>query len=185
MTREEKLKMLLHPEQYTDEQMNQMLDDTDITVPDAKKEWSRLEAKHHITHKPLMRWAAIFVGLLMLSGISYAAYHIIYGFDKHQQMPVTETQMVTQPNTASVQVAQADTTQLTNPIVYENAELGTILNDIAIQYQVEIVYKKEASKHIRLYFTLDKTANIDKIIDTFNNFERIHITNENQKLIVE
>ena len=71
------------------------------------------------------------------------------------------------------------------PIIYEDTELATILSDIATFYQVEPVYKKADSKHIRLYFTWDKKQTIDDLIDTFNKFERIHITREHQKLIVE
>ena len=89
-----------------------------------------------------------------------------------------------QRSTANAQMAQQDGTQL-KPIVFEDAELATILNEIASFYQVEPVYKKEASQHIRLYFTWDKKQTIDDIIDTFNKFERIHITRDNQKLIVE
>ena len=77
MTREEKLKMLLHPEQYTDEQMDQMLNETEVSTPDANEEWQRFESKHRQSRKPLMRWAAMFIGVLMLSGITYAAVQII------------------------------------------------------------------------------------------------------------
>ena len=70
-------------------------------------------------------------------------------------------------------------------MVYEDTELATILNDIAKFYQVEPVYKKEDTKHIRLYFTWDKQLKLDDVIEMFNKFERFHITQENQKLIVE
>ena len=75
--------------------------------------------------------------------------------------------------------------ELVNLTVKEVNELATILNEIATFHQCEVVYKSEASKHIRLYFTWDKKRSIDEIIDTFNKFERIHITRDNQKLIVE
>ena len=44
---------------------------------------------------------------------------------------------------------------------------------------------KEETKHLRLYFTWYKKQTIDDIVDTFNKFERIHITREDKKLIVE
>ena len=71
------------------------------------------------------------------------------------------------------------------PKVYEDIELITILDDIATFHQVEPVYKKEDSKHIRLYYTWDKKQTIDDIVDTFNKFERIHITRHDKILIVE
>jgi hypothetical protein len=56
---------------------------------------------------------------------------------------------------------------------------------MASYYQVELIYKNEASKHIRLYFTWDQKQTIDDLVDTFNKFERIRIVYENKKLIVE
>ena len=56
---------------------------------------------------------------------------------------------------------------------------------MATFYQVEPIYKKAESMHIRLYFTWDKKQALNDIIDTFNKFERIHITRDNQKLIIE
>ena len=96
----------------------------------------------------------------------------------------TVTASNAQPSTVNAQQAESDSTYM-KPIVYEDAELATILSDMATFYQVEPVYKKAESKHIRLYFTWDKKQALDDIIDTFNKFERIHITRDNQKLIVE
>ena len=75
--------------------------------------------------------------------------------------------------------------QPSTPIVFEDAELATILQEVATFYECETVYKNEKVKHVRLYFTWDKTKSIDEIVETFNKFERFHITRENQKLIVE
>lgn len=130
------------------------------------------------------RLVASFIGLLMLSGIAYATIHLINNNTQKPQEEQTVATANTQHSTGNAQLAEQDSTQL-KPIVYEDTELATILSDIATFYQMEPVYKKEASKHIRLYFTWDKKQTIDDIIDTFNKFERIHITRDNQKLIVE
>ena len=200
MKKEEQIRMLLHPEDYTDEQLDQMLDETDVKVPDANEAWEKFSGKRKEEsgkrkeesgkrnvesgkRLPLLKIAAMFVGVLMLSGIAYAAVQIIRsqesGVRSQETIVSTNTQHLS-PNTQ----APADSTQM-KPIVYEDAELATILNEIATFHQCEVVYKSEASKHIRLYFTWDQKATIDDIIDTFNKFERIHITRDNQKLIVE
>ena len=104
---DEKTKMLLdaqeHPEQFTDEALRQMQDDPEIRVlmeataqgkralmkqqPKASQEaidaaWHDFEAKHFpkaakvsILHKV----AASVIGLLFISGIAFAAIHIIFG----------------------------------------------------------------------------------------------------------
>ena len=186
MKKEEKIRMLLHPEDYTDEQLDQMLDETDVKVPDVEEAWEifrgeRIEVRGK--RLPLLKVAAMFVGVLMRSGIAYAAVHIIRsqesGVGSQEAVVSTNTQHLS-PNTQM----PADSTVM-KPVVYEDAELATILNEIATFYQCEVVYKSEASKQIRLYFTWDKKVTIDELIDTFNKFERIHITRDNKKLIVE
>ncbi len=193
MKKEEQIRMLLHPEDYTDEQLDQMLDEMDVKVPDANEAWEKFSGKRNVEsgkrnvergkRLPLLKIAAMFVGVLMLSGIAYAAVQIIRsqesGVRSQETIVSTNTQHLS-PNTQ----APADSTQM-KPVVYEDAELATILNEIATFHQCEVVYKSEASKHIRLYFTWDQKATIDDIIGTFNKFERIHITRDNKKLIVE
>lgn len=186
MKKEEQIRMLLHPEDYTDEQLDQMLDETDIKVPDANEAWEKFrnEKREVKSERPmLLKIAAMFVGILMLSGIAYAAVHIIRNYETgvaEQEVVVSTNNQHLSPNTQT----PADSTAM-KPMVYEDTELATILNEIATFHQCEVVYKSEAGKHIRLYFTWDKKATIDDIIGTFNKFERIHITRDNKKLIVE
>ena len=186
MKKEEQIRMLLHPEDYTDEQLDQMLDETDIKVPDANEAWEkfRSEKREVKSERPmLLKIAAMFVGVLMLSGIAYAAVHIIRNHETgvaEQEAVVSTNNQHLSPNTQT----PADSTAM-KPMVYEDTELATILNEIATFHQCEVVYKSEAGKHIRLYFTWDQKATIDDIIGTFNKFERIHITRDNKKLIVE
>ena len=186
MKKEEQIRMLLHPEDYTDEQLDQMLDKTDVKVPDIEEAWEKFRGEREEVRSkrlPLLKIAAMFVGVLMLSGIAYAAVHIIRSHEaevESQEAVVSTNTQHLSPNTQ----APADSMAM-KPVVYEDAELATILNEIATFHQCEVVYKSEASKHIRLYFTWDQKATIDDIIGTFNKFERIHITRDNKKLIVE
>lgn len=158
------------------------------------EEWQKFEAKHFGSEKPhyslftihysLKKLAAIFIGVLMLSGIAYAAVQLV----RHGQVGgdlQSPTQEVRISNSPQMQGKALSADSTAQPVVYEDAELATIVNDISTFYQVKPVYKKEDSKHIRLYFTWDKHSSIDDIVDTFNKFERIHITLENKKLIVE
>ena len=120
----------------------------------------------------------------MLSGIAYAAVHIISSHSQKAQEKQTLATTNAQYSTSDTQTEAKDST-LMKPIVYEDTELTTILDDIATFYQVEPVYKNEATKHIRLYFTWDKKQTIDNLIDTFNKFERINITRYDKILIIE
>lgn len=127
--------------------------------------------------------AAMFVGVLMLSGIVYATVHLITR--SSQTAEEEQTMQSVQPSTLHPQPSTpADSTQM-NPVVFENSELCTILSEMAMFYEYDIVYRNEEVKHVRLYFTWNKTKPIDDVVETFNKFERFHINRENQQLIVE
>ena len=184
MESNDKLEQLLK-QMYSQENLH----DDDIDTSDIiDEEWTKFEAEHFggeqkKVRPPFLKIAALFIGVLMLSGITYAAVHIISS-SQETQRPKTEAIVNTKPQKASYEQAEQDST-LQKSIVYEDAELVTILDDIATFYEVEPVYKKETSKHIRFYFTWDKKQDLDTIIDTFNKFERINITRYDKILIVE
>ena len=169
------------------------LHDKDIDTKDIiDEEWTKFEAEHFGSEKrkvksekfSFLKIAASFIGVLMLSGIAYAAVQMIRGQEAGDRSQETVAVANSQLSTPNSQLAEQDST-LMKPIVYEDTELTTILDDIATFYQVEPVYKNEATKHIRLYFTWDKKQTIDNIIDTFNKFERINITRYDKILIIE
>ena len=178
---------------YAEESLHEEDIDTSSIVDE---EWARFEAEHvdveasgkrsdgRSLRLSLLKIAAMFVGVLMLSGIAYAAVHILRSQETGDRSQETTAIANTRPATVNAPLAESDSTTMQS-VVFEDAELATILNEIATFYQVELVYKKEASKHIRLYFTWDKKKTIDDVIETFNKFERFHIIRENKKLIVE
>ena len=171
--------------------------DEDIDTSDIiDEEWTKFEAEHfkdgrnssssilqffHSTKKI----AALFIGVLILSGITYAAIHMISSNPQSEQVDQTVAVDNTQPLTINAQQSASADSTIIQPVVFENAELGRILQEIASFYQCEVVYKKEKTKRVRLFFTWDKKQSLDQVVETFNKFERFHIAKENQKLIVE
>ena len=145
----------------------EILHDEDIDMKDiVDEEWAKFEAEHFGSEQ------------------GYAAVHIIRSQETGVRIQEKVVTIGAQGSTLNnPQVAQDST--FMKPIVYEDAELATILSELATFYQVEPVFMKEETKHLRLYFTWYKKQTIDDIVDTFNKFERIHITREDKKLIVE
>ena len=207
-------RMLDHPEQYSDEQIQELLADEEcrefyeamrlsvdaFEVEDAKakiaaglkdEEWQNFSMNHGYVVEdkiarrryPLSKIAALFIGVLMFSGIVYAAYRIAHRTAEDLQKPGPETQMANSPQKAMIE-EPVDSLQQA-PVVFENAELQSMLNEIATYYNYKVSFRSEASKHIRLYFTWNKASKIEDVIATFNKFERIHINIENQTLVVE
>jgi len=163
-----------------------------------EEEWAKFEAAHfHAVGgdlqspsqqaKQLLRLhqiAAMIIGVLMLSGIAYAAVRIVQrNVDGDLNSSAQET-IVSNPNLQKTVGHPIDSMAM-QPVVFEDAELESILHEVATFYQCEAVYKNEKVKHVRLYFTWYKTVGIEDVIETFNKFERFQITRENRKLIVE
>ena len=97
MKKEEQIRMLLHPERYTDEQLDQMLDEVEVPVPDAGEAWESFRnggkqaGGNRGSFYPVRKIAAMFVGVLMLSGIAYAAYHVAYSTTGKSSAPSQQT----------------------------------------------------------------------------------------------
>lgn len=208
------LRMLENPEQYSDEQLLELLADEEcrelyeamrlsadaFEVEDAKakisaglrdEEWQKFSMTHDADmdgrttrrHYSLSKIAALFIGVLMLSGIAYAAYRMALRAGDDSQKPVQELPMANSPQQVLMEEPADSIKQA--PIVFENAELQTMLNEMATYYNYKVTFHSEAAKHIRLYFTWDKASKIEDVVATFNKFERIHVSIENQTLVVE
>jgi len=71
------LDMQEHPEKYSEEQIEAMMDDLD-RLPDVDAAWQKFQqAEQTSSRSSWFKAAASIIGILMLSGIAYAAVHII------------------------------------------------------------------------------------------------------------
>ena len=201
MTQEEKLTRLLemqeHPERYTEEEIRQLMADEEcrklyeqmVRATDAmfeEKHFDTVECGTLNTQRSkLFKIAAIFIGVLLFSGITYAAIHYVRNSILDQ--PPSQVENVgsaADSQLSDSQLAPQDSTQL-KPVVFEDAELVTILKEVAAYYHYETVYKRDDAKHIRLYFTWDKSMPVEEIVEMFNKFERIHITLKDTQMVIE
>lgn len=205
MTEEEdKLKRFLemtdHPEGYTDEELQTLLADDDmrawyealVAAADAKaaNEMGHAqpdeveEVLGSITaHRPQLRrrWlriAASVIGIVLMSGIVYASIHIL----RHKGTPVEKP----------VVVAKADTLvprqqPITPPEVrtFDDMPLDSILATVARQYKLQVTYRDEALKSLRLHVYWYPDKSVDHFIEVINQFDGIHIVHEGNQLIVE
>ena len=210
---DEKTKMLLdaqeHPEQFTDEALRQMQDDPEIRAlmeataqgkralmkhqSVASQEaidaaWQDFEAKHFpkaakvsILHK----MAASFIGLLFISGIAFAAVHIVSNYRNAVGEDVKSPTQETQISDSHQQALPTDTTATVPPVVFDNVTLDSILPQIARHYGYTVSFRSDKSKPLRLFLTWNPQDSIQKVTDKLNLFEQIHIVLDEQTMIVE
>ena len=117
-------------------------------------EWQRLShEKREVKSEKysLLKFAAMFVGILMLSGIAYAAIHIVshYNAPKEQETKVIKN---SQLSTSSPQLAEPDTIAALQPKLYDNVPLGEIFEELSGYYNVKVVYQNEDAPRLRLFY---------------------------------
>lgn len=206
---EQLLKMTERPQDYTDEELQKLMSDPEMReyyelMVSAEAGFALRKEKNHgdrsrdsagQNHGPVpmilpmilslgnrfMRIAAMFVGVLMLSGIAFAAYRLVAGGDNKSPIQEVQTANPTQ-QAGTLQQAQ------TNPAsirTFENAELQQILKELSDYYHVSVEYRNEQSRHIRLYTKWDTTAPLQQIIELLNGFEKVSVRLIDNQIIAE
>ena len=171
------LQMMEQPQRYTAEEWQEILADDECrelytlmsktqSAIDAVRadeevsddmidaEWQRLNhEKQELKSEKysFLKIAAMFVAILMLSGIAYAAIHIA----SHYNAPkAQDTKVITnsQSSISSSQFAESDTIAVPQPKLYDNVPLGEIFEELSGYYNVKVVYQNEDVPRLRLFY---------------------------------
>lgn len=188
-----------HPERYSDEQLQELLNDEtcadyyrlmcdatsayastrEESEAEIESEWQRFAASHTPRTNVWRKVAAVFIGFLLVSGLSWAAMTYMKGGDEKKVAPtnIQATPPLQQPTTPAL--ATADT------LTFENAELQEILTELANHYGLRTEYRKEEARHTRLYIKWNKAEEAQVMIDRLNRFEKVNITLDHDLMIAE
>ena len=202
------LRMTDNPEQYSDKEWQELLADEEcrelyeamhlsagafemedgkIRLADGLKEqeWQRFE-KEHFSHRPWgwMQIAATIIGVLMLSGITYATIHIIRHAEDEVRSVNKETQVTdqTQPQAIQSEVV-ADSIP---PIrIFENIPLDEIVKELALYYNKVTDIQSNQAHEVRLYYKWEKMDGLEGVVSDLNHFDHVNLAIEDDKLIVK
>ena len=213
MNKDEKRLMLFdmqeHPEKYTDEQIEHLLADEEVkeflrelamarmagkkATPkkvDVDKAWKEFS---NGSYRNRMKIAASIVGIIFLSGVALAAVQNGWlnfsTLDKVVDNKVM-TEQIVPSNTLANDSLKAMTVEPTDsldmkPVVFDNAELGTVLMQMADFYNVKVEYMNANTQHVRLFFNWNKTKTLEQNMELLNAFDRIQIEYVEGILIVK
>lgn len=189
--KEDKMERLLrameNPSDFTDEELEQLMDDEELR--DCYNLAVKAEQGFKMRKKALPRqeksliWkvAAVFIGLIMLSGITIAAIQYVKFLDDKKTTVQTTTVASGNPDAqAPSQQEPADTLR-----TFENEELEDILAEVADYYHLRTQYRDDQSRHIRLYIKWNKLQSAEVMVDRLNGFEKVNVTLENDLLTAE
>ena len=213
MNKDEKRLMLFdmqeHPDKYTDEQIEHLLADEEVkeflrdlamarmagkkATPkkvDVDKAWKEFS---NGSYRNRMKIAASIVGIIFLSGVALAAVQNGWlNFSTLDKVVDNKamTEQIVPSNTLANDSLKAMTVEPTDsldmkPVVFDNAELGTILMQMADFYHVKVEYMNANTQHVRLFFNWNKTKTLEQNLELLNAFDRIQIEYVEGTLIVK
>ena len=204
MTQEEKMKRLLdaqdYPETFTEEELQAILKEDDLRESaelmarlkqtyigketediDVDAEWQRFASQ-----KP-KRWslriAASFIGLLMLSGITYAAIHIVSSSRSQQAVENQgDRSLDSVQNHGPVPLILHP---IPEPKTFENVPLKDITAELASFYHIATEVRNDETAALRLYYPWNPQMPLRQVVEELNRFEKVHLTLTSDTLIIE
>ena len=70
-------------------------------------------------------------------------------------------------------------------MLFEDAELQTILQQVGEYYQKKVVFSNDSTRHIRLYIKWNQAESANEMIERLNNFEKVNIKLDGNNIISE
>ena len=201
MERDEKIQLLLdmqeHPEQFSEQALKTMLDDPEVrelmeataqlkqammsdenNENDVDAEWQRFAQTHLTEQKPERSWlkiAATFIGILMMSGIAFAAIHILRHQHKSEMLQTADTVVVANSSLYTHHSSLPNDSIPPKVVRYDEATLEQILTDMADYYELTLNWKSEEAKTLRLFYIWNKQQSAVEAMRSMNSFERIRL----------
>ena len=208
------LELQEHPEQVTDEQLQQALDDPQMrelveqmafakrafkdeelqaVEPDVEGEWEKFAAKNfdegnetqHVY--PFKKMAASFIGVLLVSGMAFAAIHIVRMVSSQKAETVQVKHPTSyKPSTAlPADTVKTETATTVQPVVFDNVPLENMLTEIAAYYHAEVSFLNDDARQLRFHFVWKREDGLRHAIEKLNRFESLTVRLDENKIIVE
>ncbi len=239
MTEEKRIEWFLelqeHPEQLTDEQLQQILaddemrqlvqqlefakrafkhDELKIDTPDVDAEWEKFAACHAEEldalneaerlrerlrvgdgtsgiHKPrfhaylaIHKIAASFIGVLLASGIAFAAIWSLTPSPSPKEKVVYNTTTEDSVNKSNHSPLPGRGAVGEAPYIFNNVPLDSMLTAIATAHGVEVEFENEAARQLRFHFVWKREDSLTRVVEKLNTFEAVNIGMEDKKLVV-
>ena len=168
--------------------------------PDVEGEWEKFAADHYgednsgktiislfTPHSSLQKMAASFIGVLLVSGMAFAAIHIVRMAGSQKAETVQAEQPVSyKPSTAlPADTVKTDTTTTEQPVVFDNVPLEKMLTEIAAYYHVKVSFQNDDARQLRFHFVWKREGGLGHAIEKLNRFESLTVRLDENKIIVE
>ena len=129
--------------------------------------------------------AASFIGVLLASGIAFAAIQVVRNVNTPKpQIASTEQTTGIKPVTSlPADTVKADTIAAT-PYIFNNVPLDSMLTVIAAVHGVGVDFENDAARQLRFHFVWKREDSLSRVVEKLNTFEAVKIGMEGEKLLV-
>ena len=169
-------------------------------TPDVDAEWEKFAASHaesldaldegkpkprFTLHLPSHKIAASFIGVLLASGIAFAAIQVVRNISTPKpQLPTTEQTTDSEPVTSlPADTVRADTIPV-EPYIFNNVPLDSMLTAIAAAHGVGVEFENDAARGLRFHFVWKREDSLMRVVEKLNTFEAVNISLEDKTLVV-
>ena len=169
-------------------------------TPDVDAEWEKFAASHakalnaldegdrksrFVLRLATHKIAASFIGVLLASGIAFAAIQVVRNISTPKpQLPTTEQATDIEPVTSlPVDTVKADTIPV-EPYIFNNVPLDSMLTAIAAAHGISVEFENDAARQLRFHFVWKREDSLLRVVEKLNTFEAVNIGMEDKKLVV-
>lgn len=206
------LDMVGHPERYSAEKLDEILSDPETkeiyellcrTVSSAKEpapvdidgQWQSFACRHLAKPRRIWWFGSRAASIAVLLTTSLVAVAIGVAVTVSVSKPDADSASAMVDDTAvvpsvvavpdSVGIPTDSVRALTEPVMFENVALRTIMEKVATTYGVEVNYNNASASQLHLYYRLDPKLTLDEVIGQLNNFEQINISRNGNTLSID
>lgn len=183
--------------------INKTADSLTVTnEPDIDKEWNAfLEVRRHLIpdERPgVFRWlqgrnvAAVVV--IATASLGLLAAGIGIGYKASRKSVVADVENAGVYDSSADKVASVAGDTLANEssdcrdsslTVFKDESLEKILDEISRYYGIQVVYRSDSVKDLRLYFQWNRSQPLDETVSRLNLFQQLNIIVSDETIIVE
>lgn len=170
-----------HPENYSDEALEQMMAELDRET-DAEAAWRRMtercdspeaEGRKTFIGEGIRRIAASFIAVAFLGLMSLAGYRVFSDWQGKPQDTAEDDTTTAVKQRFYYDVQDGDTI-----FRFENIRLDSILAVVSRHYNRQVVFHNTRHRGLRLYITCHTTETLDEFVETLNMFDGLLIVQD-------
>lgn len=199
-----------HPENYSPEELAEILQDTEtaeiysmlcnqrahdknMSAIDSNRvdlEWRKFNSglKRKPVWQSFFKWKSSAAVVVAFASCSLLAVGIVAGININKANKVRTIEPVeekTIPSLEESKIVYTDTvSKLPGALIFEDEPLHDMLVKLAPAYGVKLNFKSDNAKNIQLYFKWDETISLEELVEQLNTFDRIRIQLNDNTLTV-